>query len=230
MTLTPELQAQLEFARTQLIAAGNFLARRQYHVALAGNISARVGEDLFLCTCRTTDKEILAPDDFVLCDLRGRKVAGAGDPTSEAGMHAAAYATRPDAQAVIHSHPPIATAFAAASVRLDDLQLPEMMVLLGPVGFVPYANPGTRALAEKLAQAVTGGDAFLLENHGALTLGRTVRQAALRMDLLEEYARVSLARRQLGKPFALAPADRDTLLGLRERVADWGCTPFGDET
>jgi L-fuculose-phosphate aldolase len=60
-----------------------------------------------------------------------------------------------------------------------------------------------------------GRDAFLLENHGALTLGRSARQAALRMDLLEQNARISLMVRQLGKPFALAPADQATLMTFR---------------
>jgi L-fuculose-phosphate aldolase len=85
-------------------------------------------------------------------------------------------------------------------------------------------------LADNLAQLLPGHDAFLLENHGALTLGRTARQAALRMDLLEQYARISLLTRQLGKPFALAPADRKTLMAFRQAMTRWGCeTSTGHE-
>ena len=226
MILKGELLEKIEYAKSQMIAAGRYLGRLQYHVGLAGNISARVAEDLLVCTCRWTDKEELGRDDFVLCDLNGHKVDGAGQPTSELNMHRVAYATRPDVQSVIHSHPPTATAFAAASVALDDLQLPEMVVLLGPVGFVPYTTPGSQTLADRLAQLLPAHDAFLLENHGALTLGRTVRQAALRMDLLEEYARISLATRQLGKPFVLSSANRQTLKSFREPMARWGCDAF----
>lgn len=223
-----EVRTRIEAATKEVVVAGEFLGRRQYHVALAGNISARISEDLLLCTCHGADKETLRPDDLVLCDMSGRKLEGAGEPTSELNMHRMAYRMRPEVRSVIHSHPPIATAFAAASVPLGELQLPEMLVLLGPVGFVPYATPGSEALAEKLAVWLPGCDAFLLENHGALVLGRSVRQAALRMDLLEENARVTLAVRQLGSPFSLAPGDRATLMGFRERMAQWGCAPSGE--
>ncbi len=226
MMLNGELLAKIESAQNEIIAAGKYLGRRQYHVGLAGNISARVAEDLLICTRRGTEKEALVPDDMVLCDLGGRKLDGAGEPTSELNMHRMAYAMRPEVHAVIHAHPPTATAFAATSLPLEQLQLPEMLILLGPVGFVPYATPGSQMLADKLAQLLPGHDAFLLENHGALTLGRTVRQAALRMDLLEEHARISLMTRQLGKPFALAPQDRETLMTVRGPLASWGCEPF----
>ena len=226
MTIQGELRAKIEFAKSEVIAAGKYLARRQYHVGLAGNISARVGEDLLVCTCRATDKEALTGDDLALCDLDGRKLDGPGEPTSEINMHRAAYRARPNVHAVVHAHPPIATAFAATSVPLKELQLPEMVVLLGPVGFVPYAAPGSQKLADELARLLPGHDAFLLENHGALTLGRALRQAALRMDLLEECARITLAARQLGKPYVLAPEELETLLGFREPMAGWGCEPF----
>jgi L-fuculose-phosphate aldolase len=136
---------------------------------------------------------------------------------------------RPEVSSVIHAHPLVATSFAAASVPLDQLQLPEMLVLLGPVALVPYATPGSDALARQLAGFLPGHDAFLLENHGALTVGRSARQAALRMELLEQNARISLILRQLGKPFGLAPEDLETLLGFRPRMAMWGCEDAGEK-
>jgi L-fuculose-phosphate aldolase len=226
MILNVELLSKIESAKDEVVAAGNYLGRRQYHVGLAGNISVRVAEDLLICTCHGADKEALRPDDLVLCDLSGRKLEGPGEPTSELNMHRVAYATRPEAGSVIHAHPPTATAFAATSIPLDQLQLPEMLVLLGPVGFVPYANPGSAMLAKQLAQLLPTHDAFVLQNHGALTLGLTVRQAALRMDLLEEYARIFLMTRQLGRPFDLVPADREALLAFRKTLTRWGCEPF----
>jgi L-fuculose-phosphate aldolase len=206
------------------------LGSRQYHVALAGNLSAKVSRDLLICTRHGADKESLSRDDFVLCDLDGHKLEGKGEPTSELNMHRMAYSVRSDIASVIHAHPPAATAFAEAGVALDQLQLPEMLVLLGPVASVPYATPGSPQLAQELSRLVSGHDALLLENHGALTLGRTVRQAALRMDLLEQNARITLMVRQLGKPFALAPADREILLGFRQPMAQWGCEPFARST
>lgn len=224
--LSPELAAAKRAAEREVIAAGRYLGRRQFHVALAGNLSARVSEDLLVCTRHGADKEMLGPQDLVLCDLDGRKLDGEGEATSELNMHREAYRLRPDMRAVIHSHPPAATAFAATATLLDQLQLPEMIVLLGPVCLVPYATPGSERLAQNLSPLLDGHDAFLLENHGALTLGRSARQAALRMDLLEQNARITLMAKQLGRPFALSEADVRTLLLFRAPMADWGCDPF----
>lgn len=226
MKLSAEVAAAVEAAKSEVIAAGRYLGHRQYHVALAGNVSARVSEDLLVCTRHGADKEALTQDDLVLCDLSGRKLAGAGEATSELNMHRAAYRLRPDVRMVIHSHPPAATAFAATSTPLDQIQLPEMIVLLGPVCLVPYATPGSERLAQNLSLLLENHDAFLLENHGALTLGRSARQAVLRMDLLEQNARVTLMTRQLGRPFALDPADFDTLLTFRSQMANWGSEPL----
>ena len=228
MILNGELLSKIEFAKDEVIAAGRYLARRQYHVALGGNVSARVAEGVLVCTRHGADKESLTSDDLVVCDLSGRKLDGVGEPTSEFSMHRVSYAARPEVRGVIHAHPPTATAFAATSVPLDQLQLPEMLVLLGPVALAPYATPGSELLADNLAPFLPGHDAFLLENHGALTLGRTVRQAALRMDLLEFCARISLMTRQLGRAFKLAAADRETLMTFREPMAHWGCEAFAE--
>jgi L-fuculose-phosphate aldolase len=224
--LNAEVRSKIEAAIEQAIAAGAYLATRQYHVALAGNISARVSPDLLICTRHGADKEFLTRDDFVLCNSHGQKIEGAGKPTSELNMHRAAYDSRPDIHAVIHSHPPAATAFAATGTPLDELQLPEMLVLLGPVAMVPYRTPGSSDLARELTTLLRGHDAFLLQNHGTLTLGHSVRQAALRTDLLEQKARVTLMVKQLGQPFELAVAGREVLMGFREQMADWGCEPF----
>ena len=226
MNLTPQLAAAYEAAKSEVMAAGRYLGRRQYHVALAGNVSARVSEDLLVCTRHGADKETLIEDDLVLCDMSGRKLDGAGEATSELNMHREAYRLRPEVRMVIHSHPPAATAFAATSTLLDQLQLPEMIVLLGPVCLVPYATPGSEELARNLSILLRDHDAFLLENHGALTLGRSARQAALRMDLLEQNARVTLMARQLGRPLSLDPSSLDTLLTFRSQMANWGSEPL----
>ncbi|MCL4401668.1 MAG: class II aldolase/adducin family protein [Acidobacteria bacterium] len=223
MVFSTEINSRIEAAKRAVIAAGKYLGSRQYHAALAGNISARISEELILCTRHGAAKEALRPDDLLVCDLDGHKIEGAGEPTSEFNMHRVAYAMRPEVGSVVHAHPPTATAFAAASVPLDQLQLPEMLVLLGPVALVPYATPGSEALARQVAGFLPGHDAFLLENHGALTVGRSARQAALRMELIEQNARITLMLRDLGKPFVLPPGERDILLGFRPRMATWAC-------
>jgi L-fuculose-phosphate aldolase len=209
----------LTAARQELIEEGGYLARCGFHAALAGNLSARVGENRLLCTSSGADKSALKLSDLVLCDLSGTVIEGEGKPTSELSMHLMAYRERPNVGAVIHAHPPTATAFAAVSLPLDVLALPEMVVLIGPIALVPYATPGTEELARQLQKYLPTHDGFLLENHGALSVGKDLRQACQRMDLIEQNARVTLAVRQLGKPFQLDPQQLQALLEIRSKRA-----------
>ncbi len=209
---------ELRAAEKEIFKIGSYLANRHYHAALSGNISFRISEDRVLCTRHGADKGNLSEDDIVICSMTGKKVGGSGDPTSEFAMHRTAYSERPDVRAVIHSHPPVATAFAAASVSLDSLMLPEMVVLLGPVALVPYATPGTEQLAEQLKLYLADHDALLLENHGALTVGSDLQQAAMRMELLEHNAQITLNVRQIGKPYVLASEEMDSLMAIRKRM------------
>ena len=202
----------------EIIEMATTLSDHEYHAASAGNLSVRISSDLVVCTRHRADKGKLTLNDLIICNLQGDGVAGGGKPSSEIGMHLACYRVRPDVSAVIHAHPPTATGFAAASTRLDQVTLPELVVWLGPIGFVPYATPGSSELADLVEQYIGSHDALLLENHGALTVGQDLRQAAERMDLVEHSARVTLVVRQLGKVFSLSPAESEELLEIRRRV------------
>lgn len=208
--------------KEEIIETGKYLAARHYHAGLAGNISTRISEEHLLCTRHGADKGALSLDDIIMCNLDGRMVSGNGAPTSEVSMHRMAYQERPDIRAVIHAHPPTATAFAAASVPLDHLRLPEMIVLLGPVALVPYATPGTDKLAQQLKPHLMRSDAFLLENHGALVVGASLRDAKFRMELLEHNAQMTLTVRQIGRPFALGPQELEELMEIRQRLSEKG--------
>lgn len=127
-------------------------------------------------------------------------------------MHLLCYRRRKDVGGVVHAHPPVATAFAAAGVPLDAPVMPEIVLTVGPVPLVPYAAPGSEELARALEPWVGGHDAFLLASHGVLTLGRDLREALHRMERVEHLARVTLAARLLGGPRALTDAQVGTLL------------------
>jgi L-fuculose-phosphate aldolase len=208
----------LRDAQQQLIEAGNYLAGCGFHAGLAGNLSVRVGEDRILCTGSGVRKIALATNDLILCDLSGKVIDGDGQPTSELRMHLMAYKTRRDVGAVIHAHPPTATAFAAASIPLDVISLPEMIVLIGPIALVPYATPGTDELARELQKYLPNHHGFLLENHGALSVGKDLLQASQRMDLIEQNARITLAVRQLGKAFQLSESQLEALTKIRVKI------------
>jgi len=206
----------------ELIGVGNYLATRGFHAGLAGNISARLDRQHIICTRHGANKEALTQGNFVVCDLAGQKISGDGDPTSELQMHLAAYRSRDDVRAVVHAHPVAATAFAATSTPLKDLSLPEMIVLLGPIALVPYATPGTKDLGNNLSRFLKEHDAFLLENHWALTVGESPRQAAYRMELLEQNAKITLLSKQLGALYVLNVEDKAQLDEIRSSMRSWG--------
>lgn len=183
-----------------LRAAAHRLHQRGLLAGGEGNLSCRLPDGTLLVTASGADKGALAPDDLVRVDLEGRVVQGAPGyrPSSEVGMHLALYAARPEVGAVVHAHPPVATGFATAGETVPDDILPEVPALLGPVALVPYARPGTPALAAAMAPYASAHDAFLLANHGATTVGGTLRQALLRMESLEQAARILLAARLAG--------------------------------
>ena len=93
------------------------------------------------------------------------------NPSSEIKMHMRVYQERPDVNAVVHAHPPIATAFTVAGVDLDQYILPEAVLTLGEVPTCAYGTPSTMEIPDSLEPYIQNHDAFLLKNHGALTVG-----------------------------------------------------------
>jgi L-fuculose-phosphate aldolase len=134
-------------------------------------------------------------------------------------MHLRIYRHRPDVAAVVHAHPPVATGFGVAGLDFMDDVLPEAIFLLGGVPLVPYAAPGTSAVGDALVPWLSGHDAFLLANHGATTVGPTMRVAHQRMESLEHIARILFTARTLGRVNALAPHEADALRAARRMKA-----------
>ena len=181
-----------------------------------GNVSARLGPDRVLATPAGFSKVDVAPDDLVVVSGDGRKLNGEHAVSTEIGVHLRAYLRRPDVHAVVHAHPPTATGLAATGQTIPDDVFPEATVLLGPVPLVRYATPGTPALADAFEEHWSGHDAFLMANHGALTLGGSLRVAHQRMESLEHTARILAAARAFGSVQSLAPHE---VLALREMRA-----------
>ena len=200
-----------------LVAAARRLHARGLLAGAEGNLSCRLPDGSVVITAAGADKGALTGEGMVRVSADGALLAArpGARASSELGMHLALYAQRPDVTAVVHAHPPAATAFATAGVPLPDSVLPEVPVLLGPVALVPYGRPGTAALAQQMAPFLPAHDAFLLANHGATTVGTTVEQALLRMESLEQAARILLAARVLGGAHPLPPGEVEALGGGR---------------
>ncbi len=201
--------------REGIVEVGRRLYARGYTASNDGNISTRLDDRRLLMTPKSVCKGFMSPDMMVITDLDGKKLSGDRDPSSEMQMHIEVYRQRPDAQAVVHAHPPIATGFAVAGIPLDRAVLAEVVTTLGSVPIAEYATPSTEELPEAVRKYVKAYDGMLLANHGALTLGSDLFAAYYKMETIEHFAHISLVARLLGGERLLSRQEVDRLQGLR---------------
>ena len=201
--------------REAIVEVGRRLYARGYTASNDGNISTRLDDRRLLMTPKSVCKGFMSPDMMVITDLEGKKLAGERDPSSEMQMHLEVYRQRPDARAVVHAHPPIATGFAVAGIPLDRAVLAEVVTTLGSVPIAEYATPSTKELPEAVRKYVKAYDGMLLANHGALTLGADLFAAYYKMETIEHFAHISLVARLLGGERLLSRQEVDRLQGLR---------------
>jgi L-fuculose-phosphate aldolase len=201
--------------RAQIVEVGRRLYARGYTASNDGNISARLGEGRLLMTPKSVCKGFMNVEMMCITDLDGRKLAGERDPSSEMQMHLEVYRQRPDVNAVVHAHPPIATGFAVAGIPLDRAVLAEVVTTLGSVPIADYATPSTKELPEAVRKYVKAHDGMLLANHGALTVGTDLFSAYYKMETIEHFAKISLVARLLGGERLLSRQEVDRLQGLR---------------
>ncbi|HEX9293020.1 MAG TPA: class II aldolase/adducin family protein [Gemmatimonadales bacterium] len=168
-----------------------------------GNLSVRLGADRVLVTPSGFIKSLVTAADMVEVDLAGKpRRKSARKPTSELDLHLRILRHRPDVQAVVHAHPPAATGFAVAGQEIPGNLLPELIFVVGPVPLVPFGMPGTPELGDRVVPYLVGKHhrALLLANHGAVTMGKTLDEAWIRMESLEHSARIITAARAVGEP------------------------------
>jgi L-fuculose-phosphate aldolase len=187
-----------------------------------GNVSVRLRSGHILVTPSGLSKVDVTPEVLVELTPEGSQVTPGPAASSEVGMHLRIYRERPDVRAIVHAHPPVATAFGVAGRDFMDALLPEVIFHLGRVPLVPFALPGTPALGDAMAPYLADHDAFLLASHGATTVGPTLRLAHQRMESLEHAARILHAASQIGPVTPLRAEDIKALRAAREAArAGW---------
>ena len=205
--------------RADIVEVGRRMYARGYTASNDGNISVRLGADRLLKTPKSVCKGFMTPDMMCITDLEGRKLQGDRDPSSEMLMHLEVYRQRPDAQAVVHAHPPTATGFAVAGIPLDRAVLAEVLTTLGSIPIAEYATPSTRELPEAVRKYIKAHDGMLLANHGALTVGADLYGAYYKMETIEHFAKISLVARLLGRENLLS---REEVMRLQELRGSYG--------
>jgi len=182
-----------------------------------GNVSARDG-NRFIATPTATSKRLVAEKDLIEVDTKGA-VIGHGKVFGEIGLHLVIYERRPDVGAVVHAHPPNATAIGCS--RQHPIERPfiaEALVSLGPmIPKLPYAQPGDQA-RQALAPWCELVDAVILGNHGVIAWGKDCETALLRLELVEHLAKIAVAAAPLGGVEPLPDSAIQPLLAARAKA------------
>jgi len=207
--ITDRAQLASELVRTShAVHANGWVANHD------GNVSVRLAENRFLVTPTALSKAVIRESWLAVVDSQGKVAEGEARPPSEFALHLGVYAERPDVGAVLHCHPPYATAMACAGQALTTF-LAEAVVSIGAeVPLTEFALPYGEQGAAPIRKLIKDHDALLLDRHGVITAGRDLETALLRMELVEHMAKILTLARAHGGVRAL-PAD--VLLPLLEK-------------
>jgi L-fuculose-phosphate aldolase len=203
--------------RQDIIDVGKLVFQKGWVAANDGNITIRLDKDRIMATPTGICKGMMDHDDLIIVDMKGNKIEGKKECTSEIAMHLTVYEMRPDIRSVVHAHPPVATGFATAGRALNLALLPEVIIGLGCVPLADYGLPGTPELTKPMLSLIPKYDAIMMGNHGAVCYGPDVYKAFFKMETVEHFARISFVAEMLGGAKALPRVEVDKLLDARTR-------------
>ncbi len=204
--------------KEQICEIGRRLYTKGFAAANDGNITVRLNDREVLCTPTMVSKGYMKPEDICKVDYEGKQLAGTRKRTSEVLLHLAVYKQRPDVMAVVHCHPPHATAFAVAHEPIPKCVLPEVEVFLGEVPFAVYETPGGQKFADTVVPFARESNTVILANHGTVTFGPTLENAYFNTEIIDAYCRILILARQLGRVNYFTEEQTKELLALKKRL------------
>ncbi len=204
--------------KKEICEVGLKLWQKGFVAANDGNISVKISDNEYYCTPTGVSKASLTPDMIIKVDKDGKKLEGKLNPSSEIKMHMRVYRERPDVTAVVHAHPPVATAFTVADIDLDQYVLPEAVLTIGAVPTCDYGTPSTMEIPDSLDPYIQDHDAFLLRNHGALTVGCNLTKAFFVMEEVEFNAVICKHAMDLGAVHEISRDQLAKLMELRKKM------------
>ncbi len=208
--------------KQEICEIGHKLYEKGFVAANDGNISYRASDKTVFCTPTLVSKGSLKPDDICTVDMTGKQLDGRKKRTSEVLLHLEVYKANPQVKAVVHSHPPHATAFSVAGEEIPTCILPEVEVFLGPIPTAVYETPGAQTFAETILPHVKKAKIVVLKNHGTVSWGETLQQAYWWTEILDAYCRILLIAKQVGRVERISTAKVKELLDLKEKFGITG--------
>ena len=174
--------------KTQLEKYSRLAHERGLTAAFGGNLSIRKGNLVFIKATGAVMDDMTA-EQVAVIDMSGRQVSGVR-PSSEYRLHLAVYERRPDVKAIAHLHPPYS--IVASTLLEGELPIitPEAEIYLKRIPIAPFRPAGTQELADIVAESVCHSDAVIMANHGIVTVGKTLREAFYKAELVEESAKL----------------------------------------
>ncbi|MBI4187142.1 MAG: class II aldolase/adducin family protein [Chloroflexi bacterium] len=185
------LEAALEMVNKSLV------------VGTSGNVSLRLppedGRELLAITPSSRHYDLLTADDIPVIDFDGEPVEGGLAPSSETMLHIGIYRARKKVNAVLHTHSVFASALSVAGLEIPAIIEDQLLFIGGEVKLAGFALAGSRELADNAVAALGESNAVLLSNHGAVGVGRTMREAVTVCELLEKTAKIYFCSLALGR-------------------------------
>ncbi|NLL62829.1 MAG: class II aldolase/adducin family protein [Ruminococcaceae bacterium] len=182
---------EMEKAKELVVKAGKRLVETGLIARTWGNVSARISDTQFVITPSGRAYETLTPEEIVVVNIEDCSYDGEIKPSSEKGIHAAAYKIHPDIDFVIHSHQIHASALSPLGRNFTTSGKHEK--ILGPV--IPcaaYAMPSTNTLRDNVAHEMLqhpDAKAFILRHHGAVCIGTDYDDAFKVAETLEDFCK-----------------------------------------
>jgi L-ribulose-5-phosphate 4-epimerase len=179
---------QFDDVKKQVVTTAQLLTKKGYLIATGGNLSIRIpGQDAFAITPSNYDYMKMVPEDVCVLDFDLKVLEGKRKPSVESAMHGAIYQTRPDVNAIVHTHQVYASTLSLINAPIPALFDEQARFLGRTVEIIPYAPSGTGFLKNVIARNVKNhNNAFIMQNHGALCLGHDVERAAHNVEILEK--------------------------------------------
>ena len=199
-----------ESQKQEVVETARQMSEKGLVVGTSGNVSLRFedsdGRDLVAITPSGLRYDIMKPDDVVIVDLEGLRIEGDLAPSIETMLHTGIYKIRKKVNAVIHTHPVYGSVIAVAGLEIPPILDDQVTQIGGEIKVAQYALSGSPEMTGNVIAALGPRNAALLANHGAIALGRDLREAFTVCQLLEKTAKVYLLALGVGKP-NLVPAD-----------------------
>lgn len=204
--------------KNELISFCHKVYAKEFVAATDGNLSARAADGSFLVTASGICKGEVQPEHIIRTGKDGNVAYSSLKISTEFKMHLAIYHARPEVNAVVHCHPVFATALATAQLNPDQPVFPEVILGIGRIPLAKYATPSTNEVAGSIQPFLQFANCILLENHGAVTMGRTIQEAYYRMEKLEHAAKTFFYAEMAGGVKKLSPESLRKLYAVAENT------------